>query len=172
METLGQINHVDPRTVWQHEASAFTPWLSENLDRLSEALGLELELTEVEAPVGSFSLDLLAKDLSRDRVVIIENQLEGTDHDHLGKLLTYASGYDASVVVWIATQIRDEHRQAMDWLNSRTDSETEFFAVLLEVLSDRQFKACGRVPSGWSSRTWTKDQKRKGTGQSSPRGEL
>ena len=172
MKELGQINHVDPRTVWQHEASTFTPWLADNLDRLSAALGLDLELTEVEAPVGDFSLDLLARDLSKNRIVIIENQLEGTDHDHLGKLLTYASGHDAGVIVWIATKIRDEHRQAMDWLNARTDSETEFFAVLLEVLQIDDSKPAVQFRPVAAPNTWRKDQKRKGAGQSSPRGEL
>lgn len=155
MSDLGDIEEVNPREVWPHEASDFTPWLAANLKKLGDALGMELELTTVEAPVGEFSLDLLAKDLNGNRAVIIENQLNATDHDHLGKLLTYASGHNASVVIWIAPQIREEHRQALDWLNQRTDASTEFFGVQLRVIridSSRpavQFRAVAS-PNSWS----------------------
>ena len=132
-EELSDIQNVDLREVWPNEAADFTPWLAENISKLGEALSLELELQSREAPVGSYSLDLLAHDLGSDRPVIIENQLEATDHRHLGQLLTYASGYDAHVAVWIAKEFRDEHRQALDWLNQRSDENTEFFGVVIEV---------------------------------------
>ena len=134
MDQFGVLKRIDPRQAWPHEGSHFSPWLAEHLAELGEALKMEVELQSREAPVGDFSLDLLARDVGRDRIVIIENQLAATDHDHLGKLITYAAGFDAGVVIWIATEIREEHRQAIDWLNQHTETGVEFFAVLLELL--------------------------------------
>ena len=130
---LGRIEKGDLREAWPHEAADFTPWLAEHISELGEALGMELELQSQEARVGTFSLDLLARVSGTDRMVIIENQLEPTNHDHLGKLLTYAGGYDANVIIWVAKDFRDEHRQALDWLNQRTEEDTEFFGVVVEV---------------------------------------
>lgn len=131
---LGRLERVDPRSIWAHEAHDFTPWLAEHIDELGELLGLELEVAEREATVGAFSLDILAHDLGRDRRVVIENQLEATDHSHLGQLITYSAGFEASVVVWIAREFREEHRQALDWLNRGDDTRTEYFGVVLEVV--------------------------------------
>lgn len=117
------------REVWAHEALAFTPWLLANADALGEALDMDLEITTAEHPVGGFSLDLIAADRRSNELVIIENQIETTDHAHLGQLLTYAGGTDPVNIVWIAAEFRDEHRAALDWLNQRTDADTRFFGV-------------------------------------------
>lgn len=102
---FGNIVYSDLREIWPNEERDFTPWLSDNIDKLSEVIGIELEIIQREAAVGDFSLDLLAKDLSTGQNVIIENQLEATNHDHLGKLLTYSSGYDASIIIWISKSL-------------------------------------------------------------------
>ena len=130
---LAKIEQVDLRQAWPNEAQDFTPWLAENIAELGEALGMDLELQQTEAPVGSYSLDVLAIDLNQNRPVIIENQLEATNHTHLGQLLTYAAGYDANVIVWLTREFRDEHRQTLDWLNQRTDENTQFFGVVVEL---------------------------------------
>jgi hypothetical protein len=137
MLDLPQLSRLAPvvaREVWQHEAHVFTPWLLANQDHLADALGIELELTDSEHAVGGFKLDLIGRDLTHQGVLIVENQLEGTDHGHLGQLLTYVAGTDAATVVWIATSFREEHREAIDWLNRRTDEEVRFFGVVLEAV--------------------------------------
>ena len=131
---LGTIKREDElRLVWPNEAADFTPWLAENMSVLGKALGMEdLEVDAQEASVGSYALDILAHD-GNGRQVVIENQLEATDHTHLGQLLTYAAGFDANVIVWIARKFRDEHRDALDLLNRRTGEDTDFFGVEVEL---------------------------------------
>ncbi len=133
MAELAKIEPVELREQWPNEADDFTPWLQDNMELLGDALGIELEVQQREASVGTFSLDLLARDVGNNRPVIIENQLEPTDHSHLGQLLTYAAGYEASAIVWIAKEFRDEHRAALDFLNGRTGEDTEFFGVAVEL---------------------------------------
>ena len=132
---LGKIIQADLRTVWKNEEYDFSAWLAEddNLALLSEAIGVEIRLIQKEAEVGKFSLDILAEEEATGRKIIIENQLESTNHDHLGKIITYAAGYNADIIIWIFKEIREEHRQAIDWLNENTGENVAFFAVKLEL---------------------------------------
>ncbi|MCP4143407.1 MAG: DUF4268 domain-containing protein [Chloroflexi bacterium] len=132
---LANLKQVPLREVWKHEALEFTKWLAknENLSLLSDEIGIEISLVRTEASVGKFNVDILAEEENTGRKIIIENQLESTDHDHLGKIITYASGFDASIIIWIVKDIRDEHKQAIDWLNEHTDEHANFFAVKMEV---------------------------------------
>lgn len=113
---LGKLAKVDLRDVWKHEASDFSKWLAEkeNLDLLSDEIGIDISLIQTEANVGKFNVDILAEEENTGRKIIIENQLEPTNHDHLGKLITYASGFDAEIIIWIVKDVRDEHKQAID----------------------------------------------------------
>ena len=128
---LGRLEKVELRNYWKDEARDFTPWLAEddNINLLGETVGLELEVQEKEAKVGTFSADILCKDINTDRCVVIENQLEKTDHDHLGKVITYCSGLNAFTAIWIAKTFDEEHRAAIDWLNSITDDNYNFFGI-------------------------------------------
>ncbi|MDT0529178.1 DUF4268 domain-containing protein [Micromonospora sp. DSM 115977] len=134
LPTLGKLELLDVRQVWKHEAHTFTPWLLANADVLGELLGMDLVLSSAEHPVGGFSLDLIGVDEATNETVIIENQLTRTDHGHLGQLLTYAGGTDPVNVVWIATEFREEHRAALDWLNTRTDETTRFFGIEISAV--------------------------------------
>jgi Domain of unknown function (DUF4268) len=126
---LSRLVHLDARTVWPHEAHDFTPWLLANADALGEVLGIDIELTANEHPVGGFALDLIGRDLTNDCVLIVENQLTITDHGHLGQVLTYAAGTSAETIVWMATDFREEHRQVLDWLNALAEGNTRFFGI-------------------------------------------
>jgi len=131
---LGKIKNVPLRKIWKNEARDFTPWLSENLSGLGKAVGLELEFEGMEVSVGPYSADILAKDIGTGQYVVIENQLEKTNHDHLGKCITYSSILDASAVIWIASEFTDEHKKALDWLNDHTSDEISFYGVKLELI--------------------------------------
>jgi hypothetical protein len=130
---LGEIKTVPLRKIWKNEAYDFTPWLSKNLEAIGQAIGLELEFEDAEVPVGPYSADILAKDAGTGNYVVIENQLEKTNHDHLGKCLTYASVLDASTVIWIASRFTEEHKKALDWLNDHTSEEIGFYGIKVEL---------------------------------------
>jgi hypothetical protein len=134
MQKLGRLTRIDAREVWTHEAHDFTPWLHDNIALLAEALGFDIEATGREVAVRDFSVDVVGKTTPGGRSVIVENQLASTDHSHLGQLLTYASGLEAAVIVWLAPRFRDERRQVLDWLNAHTVEGIDFFGVELELL--------------------------------------
>lgn len=174
MMNLGNIQRVSLREVWPNEARDFTPWLAGNIDKLGSALELDLEVqsASAEAPVGSFSLDVLAWESGSGRPVIIENQLEPTNHDHLGKLLTYAAGYDAYAVVWLTREFRDEHRQALDWLNQRTGENTAFFGVVVEAWRIDDSRPAPHfnlvvTPNDWQKQSLNSVRQGGGTGETS-----
>ncbi|MBM3494073.1 MAG: DUF4268 domain-containing protein [Armatimonadetes bacterium] len=170
-QVLGQLKRLTPRTIWKNEARDFTPWLAENISLLGDVLGMDLEVTGTEGPIGDFAVDILAKDLGSNGAVVIENQFGKTDHDHLGKLLTYASGTDAMALVWIAEEIRDEHRQALEWLNERTDSETMLFAIVVEVLQIEKSPAAVNLKPVVFPNKWQKATKGTSSATPSPRAE-
>lgn len=128
---LGKIKEVDIRSVWAHEQYDFSAWLAqeENIKELGETLNLSLTDVDTEQFVGSYRCDIICKDELTGKSVLIENQLEPTNHDHLGKIITYASGLDASVVVWIVANARSEHASAIEWLNKHTDDDVSFFLI-------------------------------------------
>lgn len=134
MINLGTLKEItDLRSVWQHEALNFTPWIAENVDLLGDAIGLDITVDETESQVGNFNVDIYAFETGTDRKIIIENQLEDTDHDHLGKLITYASGKDAEVIIWIVKHAREEHKAAIEWLNNHTDDRIGFFLCEIKL---------------------------------------
>lgn len=128
---LGKLKEVDIRSVWPHEQYDFSKWLAmeENIKELSDTLNLSLTDVETEKFVGSYRCDIICKDELTGKNVLIENQLEQTNHDHLGKIITYASGLDASVIVWIVANARSEHASAIEWLNKNTTDDVAFFLI-------------------------------------------
>jgi hypothetical protein len=133
---LGRIEKIELRSYWKKEATDFTPWLAqqENIQLLGETIGIDLEVQSQEESVGPFSADILCKDTINDHYVLIENQLERTDHTHLGQLMTYAAGLEAVTIIWIAQKFTEEHRAALDWLNRITDDTFNFFGIEIELV--------------------------------------
>lgn len=131
LDTLKQETNL--RKAWPNEAKDFTPWLAEHLSYVGEILDMELELVEKESKVGGYSADILAKEANTDNYVVIENQLEDSNHIHLGQLLTYAAGKQAKAIVWVVKKARDEHREAIEWLNENTVPQIAFYLLEIEL---------------------------------------
>lgn len=156
MTNLGTLKEItDLRSIWPHEALNFTPWVAENVDLLADAVGLDITVDETESSVGDFNVDIYAPETGTDRKIIIENQLEDTDHDHLGKLITYASGKGADVVIWVVKHAREEHKAAVEWLNNHTDDKIGFFLCEIKLfqIGDSQIAPAFTVverPNDWT----------------------
>lgn len=163
MVNLGKLKEIkDLRKVWPHEALDFTPWLAEdnNLALLADAVGLEITVDETESNVGDFNVDIYASETGTDRKIIIENQLEDTNHDHLGKLITYASGKSAEVIIWVVKRSREEHRAAIEWLNNHTDENISFFLVEIKLYQIGNSDIAVKFEVVEKPNDWTKEIKR------------
>jgi hypothetical protein len=154
---LGRLERVELRDIWMSEAANFTPWLArpENLAVLSDTLNIQLQLEAQEKDVGPFRADILCKDIDSNQWVLIENQLELTDHRHLGQLLTYASGLEAVTIIWIAARFTEEHRSTLDWLNRITEESFRFFGLEVELWRIGDSSAAPKFnivskPNNWS----------------------
>jgi hypothetical protein len=165
--SLGQLEKVDLRTHWKDESRDFTPWLAEevNIALLGRAIAMELEVDSVEKSVGPFFADILCKDGARGKWVVIENQLEKTDHTHLGQVLTYAAGLEAETVIWVAPAFTDEHRAALDWLNEITPENVNFFGVEIELWQIGDSAPAPKFnvvcqPNGWTKSVQASAQRR------------
>ena len=141
-KVIGTLKQVDLREYWENEATDFTPWLAkdENIAQLGKAVDIDLEVKAQEQSVGPFRADILCTD-QEGHYVLIENQLELTDHKHLGQIMTYAAGLNAVSIIWIASQFTDEHRAALDWLNRVTDDGINFFGIEIQLIRIGDFAA-------------------------------
>lgn len=164
---LSRLTKLPLRTIWKHEALDFTQWLAlpENLELLAETIGVDLMNAQTEVGVGQFNVDILAEDENGHKVVI-ENQLENTDHDHLGKLITYASGLQAEVCVWVVARARQEHEQAINWLNENTTEGANFFLIEVEAWKIADSLPAPRFNIVAKPNDWAKTIKQQGSGGS------
>lgn len=164
---FGRLEKLDLRSHWKKEDTDFTPWLAqeENIQLLSESVGIELEVQSQEEGVGPFRADILCVDTATNHFVLIENQLERTDHTHLGQLMTYAAGLDAVTIIWIAQKFTEEHRAALDWLNRITDSTFNFFGIEIELYKIGDSIAAPMFHMVSKPNDWAKSVKKSASGQ-------
>ncbi|MEP7168168.1 MAG: hypothetical protein ABI855_02235, partial [Bacteroidota bacterium] len=164
MTVFSKLIQIPLREVWQHESSDFSNWLAlqNNLKLLGDEVGLKLELIKREAIAGKYRVDLLAKEVEKNSIVIIENQLEETDHSHLGKLITYSSHYDAKFIIWIVKDLRIEHEKSVEWLNLNLADEVKIFLVRIEVFKIENSPPAPKFsiiskPYGWTNKLFRKE---------------
>jgi len=131
---LGKIERVSHRDIWPNEEKDFTPWLDENIEQLSQVIGIPIKVQRTEQRVGNYELDIYAQNEDDGTVVVIENQLGQTDHKHLGQLIAYAAGLEAGIIIWVVAEVREEHRSAIEWLNRSTVEQVSLFLVRVEVI--------------------------------------
>lgn len=156
--SLSKLRKIQLREIWEHEALDFTNWLAlpSNLEELSREIGIDIKLIKTEANVGKYNVDILAEEEATGNKIIIENQLEDTDHDHLGKIITYASGYDAETIIWIVKDVRGEHQKAIEWLNEHTDENINFFLIKIELWQIEDSKPAPKFDIIVSPNEWAK----------------
>jgi len=163
MINLSKLEEIDDlRKVWPHEAQDFTPWLAseDNIGSLSDAIGIDIAIDEEESPVGDFNVDIFAREIDTGRKIIIENQLESTNHDHLGKLITYASGKSAEIIVWLVKHAREEHKAAIEWLNNHTDDHVAFFLCEIKLYKIGNSSPAVKFEVVERPNDWAKDVKK------------
>lgn len=175
MPEFASLESQEVREYWEHEAHEFTPWLAdevraEAVSELEDSLGLDLEIIEEEKSVGRYNVDILAEVVDDNRNVVIENQLDSSDHDHLGKSIAYASGVDADIIVWVAPRFYDEHRDAIQWLNENSREGVDLFAIRLEVWKIGESDPAVRLnpvaePSEWKEKARRSDSELTNTEQ-------
>ncbi len=170
MIQLGVMKKVENlRTVWTHEALEFTPWLAkpENIKLLGDAIGMDIEVEETESDVDGFSADIVGIDTNTGKKVIIENQLEDSNHTHLGQIITYAAGKSATTIIWIVKHARDAHRAAIEWLNNHSDEDINFFLIEIELWQINDSLIAPKFNIVEEPNNWAKEiKKTSGSGES------
>lgn len=163
MTKLAILESIPVRKIWQNEAKHFTPWLEKNASLLFEEIGITAENIKREENAGRYSVDITAEENQTQKKIIVENQLERTDHDHLGKLLTYASSLDACIIVWVVRDFTEEHQKAIEWFNDHMDDEIAFFLVKVEAYRIENSKPAPKFNVVVEPNSWSKILKGSGT---------
>jgi hypothetical protein len=165
MKKLHTLEKVNLREIWKHEAHNFTQWLAleDNISLLLDEIGVTAENIVTEDSAGKFNVDITADEVGTGKKIVIENQLEKTDHSHLGQLLTYASSFDACIIVWVVAEVREEHKRAIEWFNEHMHDEISFFLVRTEVYRIGNSEPAVKFNVVVEPNTWSKILRMKGT---------